>query len=144
MPAITSPPTQTVLSTYGASYSTPNLNSKQRLAILVQAKMVLLNYKGGTNYIGNHNQLTQDALTAFKGMTPENWADNLGQSDNEVDPGPVTVGAFVTQANFRDSTNMPAALNTILTLLGHQLMRPVQIVQLQNVYLDYKLMAIWA
>lgn len=143
MPAITSPPTQTVLSTLGAAYASPNLNPKQRLALLVQAKIVLLNFKGGTNYIGNHTQLVQDATTAFKGMTPENWIANIGQSDNEIDPGPVVTGAFVTQANFRDAVNMPSGLTNQLNLLARNTVRPTQTLQLQNTYLDYLLLSKW-
>ena len=142
MAAITSPPTPALLATYSAAYAPSQLNQQQRLALLIQAKIVLLKYKGGTNYVGNHAQLMQDAITAFAGLTPEAWS--VFASDADVDPGAVVVGFFITQANFRDSVNMPSLLATQLTLLGAQLARPRIQLQKQNVYLDYKLLALWA
>ena len=143
MPAITSPPTSSILAAYSAPYAAPNLNPKQRLAILIQAKIVLLNYKGGTNYIGMHSLLTSDSNTAFAGMNGENWGFPIGDTEFDGDPGPVVVGSFVTQANFRDSVNMPATLALILPLLVLQMARPMSVLQKQNVYLDYKLLAIY-
>lgn len=143
MANLVNPPTPQILATYGAIFQTPMLNSKQRLAILVQAKCVLLNYKGGHNYISTHNQLTIDAEHAFAGFTPEAWGAPLGDSDLDIDPGPQVVGSFVQRAALSDSTNMPTTLKAILLLLGQQMTRPTTILQKQNVFLDYLLLFIW-
>lgn len=111
--------------------------------MLVQAKIVLLNYKSGTNYIGNHTQLTIDAEAAYNGLTPESWAAGLGQSDNELDPGAATVGQFVQQANYRDSNNMPSTVASQVLLTAMQVNRPTVVLQKQNAFLDLLLMGRW-
>lgn len=143
MPAITIPPTPSSLATNSYAFQMAQLNAKQRLAILVQAKIVLLNYKGGTSYIGNHSQLTIDTEAAFKGATPDQWGACTGQTDQDVDPGAYYVGQYVQQANFRDSVNMPIAIATIVTLLVLQMARPTLELQKQSYYLDWLLLGRW-
>jgi len=139
MAAIINPPTAAQLAIYAGPFESPNLNALQRLCILIEAQIVLLNFKGGTNYIGNHRQLTQDALTDFKGFTPDQWGYSPG-TNMQNDPGPILVGSFVTQANSHDATNMPTNVNTILTKIGEQIARPPMILTLQNIYLQYLLL----
>lgn len=141
MAAITIPPTSPILALLAAPYEPPRLTDFQRLAILVEARIVLLNFKGGTNYIGTHRQLMQDAITAFKGMTPEQWGYALGKGGMNNDPGAVLVAAYVQQANFHDSTNMPGTVALILAKLGEQITRPMEMLVLQNTYLTYLLLS---
>jgi hypothetical protein len=143
MGAITNPPTPSSLSTNGAAYQTNCLNKKQRLGLLIEAKIVLLNYKGGTSYIGNHKQLFIDALATFKGFTPDAWGATPGSAGVDFDPGMATVGQFVQQANYRDATNMPSTLAAQLVKLGEQPARPTADLQLQNALLDILLLAAW-
>jgi hypothetical protein len=143
MPAIKTVPLSASLASAGAAFQSPNINAKQRLAILVQAKLVLLNYKGGTNYIANHTQLTKDAELAYIGLTPEAWGAGLGNTTFDFDPGAETVGQYVQQANFRDSTNMSLNVNTIMTVIGLQMARTPLVLQKQNIFVDLELLAIW-
>jgi hypothetical protein len=145
MGAITIPPTPYSLTSNGAAFQGANLNPKQRLAILVQAKIVLLNYKGGTNYLHNYNQLTIDAEAAFKGLSPDAWGAGSFQVDMDLDPGAYTVGQFVQAANNRDANHMPPDIATIMQLLtlASQMARPTLELQKQNVFLDVLLLGCW-
>jgi hypothetical protein len=142
MAAITSPPTPSSLTVNSGPFTSPNISPHMRLAIYVQCLIVLLNYKGGTNYIGNHSQLTIDCDAAFKGMTPEAWAMGLGQTDFEVDPGAQIVSQYWQQANYRDSVNMPATLALITPLLLLQQARTTRELAKQAWYLRLEIDAL--
>lgn len=137
MGALITPPTPASLSTAGHAYQNPNFNPLSRLALLIECKIVMLKYKGGTNYVGNHAQLEIDSLAAFNGFTPEAWQAMLGDSSIQTDPNWIILGWWVQLANYRDPVNMPATVAAQMLLLGKQMARPTQDLKRQNAYLDY-------
>lgn len=143
MPTITSPPTPKTFTTEESQFIPAFFSARERLQTLIQAKIVLLNYKTGKSYIGNQAQLTIDAAAAYAGLTPESWGAGDAKADAALDPGAVTVGQFWQQANFRDSVNMPSTVAAIVKLFGMQVARPMLTLQQQNAYLDILLLALW-
>lgn len=91
----------------GACYGSCSLDAHEQLALEVYARMQTVRAIGGTNYIGDEDQLARDAMDVFGGVEQDQQRDmhlaillnNADASGAAISADPDTLQGFIVVLN---------------------------------------------